>query len=149
MKKTTLSIIAITFATAVIFTGCSERPKKNERVIKIEKAEANITEGSITLDKAQEDYTADIEKYRKETDEKIAANKKSMADFEARISTQKKEAKAAYKKKIAELEQKNTDMKKKMDAFKAEGKEKWELFKADFDKGMGDIEQSLKDLTTK
>jgi len=72
-----------------------------------------------------------------------------MADFEARISTQKKEAKAAYKKKIAELEQKNTDMKKKMDAFKAEGKEKWELFKADFDKGMGDIEQSLKDLTTK
>ena len=44
---------------------------------------------------------------------------------------------------------KNTDMKKKIDDFKADGKEKWELFKTDFNNGMNNIEQSLKDLTIK
>jgi len=36
-----------------------------------------------------------------------------------------------------------------MDDYKADGKENWKLFKADFNKGMDDIGQSLKDLTTK
>ena len=36
-----------------------------------------------------------------------------------------------------------------MDDYKADGKEKWELFKADFTKGMNDIGESLRDLTSK
>src|ERR1035437_6875337 len=67
----------------------------------------------------------------------------------AKIKHEKKEAKAEYKKTIDKLEQKNSDKKKKLDDYKADGKEKWELFKTDFNKGMDEIGKSLKDLTAK
>ncbi len=144
MKKTIYRrVAAITFAMGMVLTNCSTPTEK------VEKAEANVAEANKDLDKAQEEYLTDIDNCRKATDEKIAANNQSIADFKTRIANEKKEAKADYNAKIAALEQKNSDMKKKMDDYKADGKENWELFKADFNKGMDDIGQSLKDLTTK
>ena len=51
------------------------------------------------------------------------------------------------KKKLADLERENTDMKKQMDDYKSDGKDKWETFKAGFNKSMDDLGESLKDLT--
>ena len=143
MKKTTLRIAAIAIAAGGIITGCGTPAEK------VEKDEVEVAKAKMDLDQAQNDYLADIEKCRKETDAKIAANKKSIADFKARIANKKKEARIEYEKKIAELDKKNTDMKKRMDDYKASGKEEWELFKADLKKGMDEIAESLKDLTTK
>ncbi len=143
MKKTIYRVAAVTFAMGMILTNCSTPTEK------VEKAEANVAEANKDLDKAQDEYLTDIDNCRKASDEKIAANNQSIADFKTRIANEKKDAKADYNTKIADLEQKNSDMKKKMDDYKADGKENWELFKADFNKGMDDIGQSLKDLTTK
>jgi hypothetical protein len=143
MKKKILKIASIAFTVCAILTGC-ETP-----VEKVEKASINFTEADKELKEAQKEYVYDIENYRKETDDKITANEKSMAEFEVRIANEKKEAKADYNKKIVALQQKNIDMKKRMNDYKADGKENWELFKADFTKGMNEIGESLKDLTTK
>jgi hypothetical protein len=70
-------------------------------------------------------------------------------EFKTRIASDKKEAKADYNKRIAELEQKNSDMKKKLDDYKADGKDKWEQFKKDFSRDMDDLGNAFKDLTTK
>ena len=143
MKKSILALAASALITGAFLTSCNTPAKK------VENAENEVKEANKELDKANEEYLADIESYRKETADKIAANDRSIAEFNARIKREKMDAKADYKKKIAELEQKNSDMKKKMDDYKAEGKENWEKFKAEFSHDMEEIGKAFKDLTVK
>lgn len=133
MKKSILVLAAFTFITGAILINC------NTPAEKVDKAEKNVVEAHQDLDKANQEYLADVEKYRKETADKIAANDKSIAEFKARIAHEKIDAQVAYQKKIAVLEQKNSDLKKKIDAYKAESKEQWELFKAEFSKDMDEL----------
>ncbi|MDO9000018.1 MAG: hypothetical protein Q7W45_09655 [Bacteroidota bacterium] len=143
MKKTILAIVASTFITGTILTSCSTPTEK------MENAQQNVTEANKDLNKAQEEYIIDVENYRKETNAKIAANEKSISEFDVRIENEKKDAKADYKKKITELEQKNTDMKKKMDDYKLEGKEKWETFKSEFSREIEELGASINNLMDK
>ena len=87
-----------------------------------------------------------MDNYKKETAEKIAANEKSIDDFNARIANEKADARANYKKKIVALQQKNTDMKKKLDDYKAEGKDQWEKFKTEFNHDMDKLNDDFKSL---
>ena len=141
MKKTILILTAFTFITGTILTGCDTPAQK------VENAQNDVTEANKNLDKANEEYLGDIDNYRKETDGKIAANDKSIAEFKSRIESKKQDAREEYKQKVAKLEQKNSDMKKKMDDYKAEGKDKWEAFKVEFSHGMDELGKSFKDLT--
>ncbi|MES2286461.1 MAG: peptidase M23 [Bacteroidota bacterium] len=143
MKKSIFVITASAFISAAILTSC------NSSAEKVENAQDKVTEATLDLEKANEEYLGDIENYRKETAAKIAANDKSIAEFNARVENEKNEAKADYKKKIAELEQKNSDIKKKMEEYKADGKEKWELFKTEFSRDMDELGKAFKDLTVK
>ncbi len=142
MKNSILRLSSFALVAGTIFTSCSNSSEK------VENAEKNVAQANIDLAKANDEYTADLAKYKQETDDKINANMKSIEEFNTRIEHEKKEAKADYKKKIAELEQKNTDMKKKMDEYKAEGKEKWETFKTEFSNEMDALGKSFKELTT-
>jgi len=142
MKKSIFTLALTTFVAGTILTSCSTPAQK------VETAQDNVAKANEDLNKAQDNYAADVEKFRKESDEKIATNEKSIADFDARIAKEKKEVKAEYKKKIAALEQKNTDMKKRMDDYKADGKDKWETFKTEFNAEMNELGKSLNDLTT-
>lgn len=101
------------------------------------------------MEEATDDYQAEVAKYKIETADKIAANEKSIAEFNTRISTEKKEAREDYKKKIADLEAKNSDLKMKMDTYKADSKENWEKFKVEFSRDMDELGQAFKDLTVK
>ncbi len=143
MKKSIFVLTASALISAGILTSC------NTSAEKVENAQDNVTEATLDLKKANEEYLQDIENYRKETAAKIAANDQSIAEFNARVENEKNEAKADYKKKIAELEQKNSDIKKKMEEYKAEGKEKWELFKTEFSRDMDELGKAFKDLTVK
>jgi hypothetical protein len=143
MKKSILTLAAVAFMTATTLTSCNSPAKK------VEEAQRDVNEANKDLAKANEEYLADIESYRKETDEKIAANDRSIAEFNSRIKEQKREAAADYKLKIAKLEQKNSDMKKHLDEYKAEGKEKWEKFKTEFNHDMEELGKAFKDLTVK
>ncbi len=143
-NRTILNITASAFLLAALVTSCNTSSET-----KLENAEQEVVDANIKLEEANEEYLADIEKYRVETAEKIAANDKSIAEFNARIKDEKKDAKADYEQKIAALEQKNSDMKKKMDDYKAEGKSKWEEFKAEFSRDMDDLGKAFKELTVK
>lgn len=141
MKNTILAFAASLLITGAMLTGCYSSSEK------VENAEENVAEANKALDDANQEYLADIESYKKATAEKIAANNKSIAEFNQRIAKEKKEAKADYTKKIAELEQKNTDMQLRMDGYKANGKDNWEIFKAEFSREMDAIGDALKNLT--
>src|SRR5581483_12147060 len=138
MKKIILSAITCSIIN-LFLSGC------NTPTEKLENAKEKANEANSNLDKANLDYKTDVENYRKETTAKIAANDKSIADFKARIESDKQDAKNDYNKKVAELEQKNTDMKKKMDDYQLAGKEKWELFKVEFSHSMDELAKAFKD----
>jgi len=143
MKKTILALAIFTFMTGIILTSRSNSAQK------VDKAQLNVIEANKKLDDANKEYLADMENYRRETTNKFAANDQSITEFKARIEHDKKAAKAAYNKKLADLERKNSEMKKKMDDYKAKGKDNWEKFKTEFNHEMDELDKAFKDLTVK
>lgn len=141
MKKTMYKTIFLAFVAIAAFSTCKSPTQK------LEDSHDNVIQAQTELDKAQADYNADVEKFRKESNDKITANEKNIADFNARIVKGKNQANADYKRRMAILEQKNTDMKKKMADYKADGIEKWESFKTEFNHDMDELGNSLRDLT--
>ncbi len=143
MKK--LSLI---FSALILLAG-TELISCNTSAEKVEKAEDEVKVANENLDEANAEYLADVQQFKLETNQKIADNAKSIADFNARIATDKKLAKAEYKEKIAALELKNTDMQKKMADYKADGKDGWAKFKEEFNHYMDELGKALKDFTVK
>lgn len=139
-KNSIYSLAALVFVVLATLTGCNTPSEK------VEKAQENVTEAKTDLDKAEADYTADMEKYRKETDERIAANQKSIDEFNERISKEKKEARKEYREKIDALNEKNRDMKKRLDDYKGEGNEKWQSFKREFNHDMDELGNAVRDI---
>ena len=143
MKKTFLSLLTVTFISGIILISCNNSSQK------VDKAQKDVIEANKNLEDANKEYLADMEIYRTETANRIAANDQSIVELKAKIANDKKIAKADFKKKVAELEQKNSDMKKKMDEYKADGKENWEQFKTEFSRDMDELGNAFKDLTVK
>lgn len=143
MKKSLTVFITATLCTLFIFAS-SKTPAE-----KVESTQNKVTNANKNLGKVDTGYLADMAAYRKATTDKIEANNKSIAAFNARIAHEKKSAKADYKKKIDALQRKNSDMKKRMDDYKADGKDKWEIFKIEFSHDMDGLGKAFKGLTVK
>lgn len=143
MKQSIVVLTVFMFSMTLMFISCENSAKK------LDNAEKDVTEAKDDLEEAQQDYLKDMEEYRLQTANKIEANKRSISEFNARIENEKKEVKAEYKMKIAELEQKNSDMQKKIDEYKVEGKDQWELFKTEFNRDMDELGKALSNITVK
>jgi hypothetical protein len=143
MKKTILLQIASILIFGAILTGCYSSAEK------VENAQNNVAAANDDLNKANQEYLADVENYKIEATAKIEANNKSIAEFKERMKNKKQDAKDDYKKRIAVLEQRNSDLKFRIDNYKAEGKDKWEQFKEEFSRDMENLGQAFKDITVK
>ncbi len=142
MKKILLTFTALTFIAGMALTSCSNSSQTASTT--------NTTKDTIV--KGDVDslvYIADIETYRKQTDDSITANQKSIDEFNARIADEKQEDRAEYKRKIEALDHKNSDMKRRLDEYKADGKAKWAEFKIGFNKDMHNIGEAITDLKNK
>lgn len=143
MKKSIVQFAVSACSIAFIAIGCSSPAEK------VENAQDQVVEANNNLDTAIKNYQADMNAYRIETVNRIAANELAIAKFNVKIANEKKEAKADYLKKIAVLEKRNADMKVKLQDYKDDGGSKWKTFKLEFGKEMDDLGESIKDLTTK
>ena len=141
MKKTILAITVVTFITGAVFTSCTSSAER------VDNAEQASQSADRELQDANDAYLLDIENYRMETADKIAANNRSIAAFNIRMENEKQEVKAEYREQIAELEQKNSDMEKKMDDYQADGKQNWEAFKTEFNHDMDELGKAFTNLT--
>jgi dynactin complex subunit len=129
-KVITISFIVI----GVMLIGCFENSEKSKQDIK-----ENIKEN--------EAYKLEMDEYRFRIAEQITTNENSIIAFRSRIASQKKEARADYEKKINDLNNKNADLKMRLDAFNADNKESWELFKVEFGRDMDELGNALHDFT--
>ena len=141
MKKSILTVTGLFLLVGLLLTNCSTPAEK------VANAENKVIKANKELAEATSKQQAELEVYRRETAAKISANNESIAAFNARIASEKQEAREAYRKKVSELEQKNTDMKKRLDDYKADGKDNWEKFKIEFSHDMDEIGKALKALT--
>lgn len=132
---------ALVLSASAILISC------NTPAEKVQNAKEDVTAAKVALDKAKQEYMEDLAKYRKETAERIAENEKIAADFRVRIVNEKKDAKAAYEIKLADLERKNTEMKNKIDGYHSDSKDSWQAFKAEFNRDMDELGKSFKNLT--
>lgn len=113
---------------------------------KVVKAEENSAEAKQNLENAEDEYITDIDQYRLMAADKIAANERSIAEYNARIGKDKKAVSAEIKKEIADLEAKNNEMKMKIGDYKNEGEDKWEMFKTDFERDMDALGESISNI---
>ncbi|MFC3813190.1 hypothetical protein [Lacihabitans lacunae] len=141
MKITYLTIVAI--ATVLSATSCKSDKDK------VDEATSQVVEAGDDLKEANDDYLLEVEKYKLETADKIIQNDKSIAEFNARVKTEKKETRDQYIKDIAVLEAKNSDLKMKMEVYQADSKENWDKFKIEFSHDMDELGKAFKDLTVK
>jgi len=133
--KNLKKVITISFMIiGVMLIGCFENSEKSKQDIK-----ENIKEN--------EAYKLEMDEYRFRIAEQITTNENSIIAFRSRIANQKKEARADYEKKINDLNNKNTDLKMRLDAFNADNKESWELFKVEFGRDMDELGNALRDFT--
>jgi preprotein translocase subunit SecF len=147
MTKSILTLTSAALFCGLVLTNCNTPTEKVDNAEEVV-IDANI-DANNALEKANQEYLKDMENFRIETAEKFASNDKSVIDFNTRIVNEKKEAKANYQKQITDLEQKSSDMKKRIDDYKAEGKEKWNIFKTEFNHDMDELGLAFKDLTIK
>ena len=140
MKKSIFNLALSTFVVGTVLTSCNSSSEK------VENAKINVQEASHDLDKAKENYNEQYNNFKLESDEKIAANEKTIAELKESNRKKNKKEKAEEEKKIDELEQKNETMKSRMKDYKEDGNEKWESFKREFKHDMDELGQSLKDL---
>ena len=145
MNKTIIALSAILIITGGIVTSCTEPAGKVTTV----ETTTTTSEPSPEAIKANQDYVADLEAYRRANAERIVANEKSLADFKASIAQDVEANKAEDRKKLAELEQKNADLKKKLDEYKADSKENLDAFKAAFDRDLEGVGEGVKVITIK
>lgn len=143
-----MKISVITTTTAFLMVGmflsnCSGPTEK------VKNAEEKAAKANEELVRENAAYHMEMEEYKKTTAEQIAANEKSLEEFNTRIAKQKGEAKAEYIKEIEELNRKNSDMKKKIAEFKTDNKTNWETFKIEFSRDMDELGTAFKNFTVK
>lgn len=141
MKKSIVIISTLAVMITFYITGCNPSDKR------LDHSKDKMTEAKKELSEANEEYLTEVKKYRKEANIQIEKNKKSIDEFNARISNVKNETKAEYELKIAELEKKNKEMELKLDQFKGSSEEQWESFKTEFNRDMKSLGDAFRDLT--
>jgi len=139
MKKQILIIMILAAIAGVMNVGC------NTPTQKVEKAKDNVDQAKDDLDQANLEYLVEVERFKNETKAKTVTNEQMIAELKARIAQEKNEVRVLYEKKIAELEKKNSELSKSIDNYKDEGKDKWVLFKDEFNSDMDKLGMALKD----
>lgn len=112
----------------------------------IAQASNKVTEARKELKEAKLDSIADMEKFKKESNEKIATNKEKIAKLKTKSRKETAEEKEKYNKKINDLEDKNFALKSKIDNYNEPDKSKWASFKAEFGHDLDGLGQAIKNI---
>ncbi len=145
MRKFIYALAIIPIMVGTILTGCQYTAGKVENAQdKVQDANAELIEAGQELNQALKDS---IQQFKKESEEKITANIKSIDEYKAIVANENMETKASFEKILIDLEQKNNDLRKKLDEFKEVSQVKWQIFKTEFNHDMDELEKAFQDFT--
>jgi predicted nucleic acid-binding Zn-ribbon protein len=138
MKVTLFKIVFTASVLAFAVTSCSDELAKtsNENV--------NNTGAKADVDKMRAE---EMEAYKKESRDKIAANEKIISDLKARVNMSTQDARDNYNRKIEMLEKRNNELKAKLESLQDRTAEEWNEFKKEFNHDMSELGEAFEDLT--
>ena len=111
-----------TIISVSAFAQQSTKPAQARKDLKV--AQKNLRE-------AKKDSIADFQKFRTDTELKINANQKKLAELKSKNTSEKMEIKEAYDKKVLALEQKNNALRNKINGSDNAKITGWEKFKSE------------------
>ena len=137
------SAFTLTVALAGLsLTSCNQHSDKT--------SETSMVDSTTMVQKPLVDTAqlrADWEKFKVDAKERIKESDDSIAAFKKRVQKFDAKMKVKYERDVALLERKDDTLKMKLDNYKDEGKEKWEDFKMHFNHDMDAVKAWLKDST--
>lgn len=144
MNKTIFKITLILAMTgSLYFTSCNSPQEK------LDDKKTAVKDAKENLDEARENYKQEYDQFKMESNKKISANEKLIADLKDYSKGVSQSAKSEYHTAISTLEKKNKALKNKMENYADKGSEKWESFKREFNHDLNALSEALKDLGKK
>jgi hypothetical protein len=143
MKKSILTFGLSIVMVGAIVTSCQSSVKKED---KTSDKTQNTESDSV---KVQQDTTSMYQKFINESEVRINTNEKSLAEIKAKIATEKKDQKAGYEKKLAQLEQKNQALKTKIIDNKDKQVSNWDNTQLEFRKDLEELGTAIADFFVK
>lgn len=144
MKTRITSLAAALLLSGFCLTSCES--KQEDARDDLKDAQENVVDAQNDLNRANAEYEAEIENYRATMYERIDANDRTIEELRAEMRGQKREVKKEYREAIDELQERNRKMKARMGEYKADGKDKWEAFKAEFNHDMEELGNSIRNI---
>ena len=143
MKKTILFLAVIMLIGGTMLTSCQSSSSKVENAEdKVQEAKDEVAEAQQELNQAIKDS---IQQFKKESEEKIIAYEKDIAEFKVRIAKEKNENRARDERRLAELELQNREMKQRLADFNEERQDQWDSFRHNFNHDMEEHSKAFRD----
>ena len=143
MKKSILTLALSIIMIGATVTSCQSSVKKED------KASNKIQDTESDSVKVQQDTISMYQKFINESEVRINTNEKHIAEIKAKIATEKKEQKAGYEKKLAQLEQKNQALKTKIIDYKDKQISDWDNTQLEFRKDLDELGTAIADFFVK
>lgn len=153
MKTRFLFLAVMGLTAGVVFTDCKD--DRHDR--KIENAQEELHDAKVDaredVHDAEGKFQKEYEDFKVESQDRIRNNELEIKRYRDDGATLKmnKADRTEYDNRITTLEERNAEMKRKMDDYdretdKAKRQEKWESFKAEFNRDMDEVGQAFKNL---
>lgn len=113
---------------------------------KAKAARKDVAASQKDLTEAKKDSAADFQKFKKDAEARISDNKTKIAELKTKKSSENKETKEKYDKKVLALEQKNNELKKKIESSDNTKTSMWTSFKREFNKDMDKLGDDIKNI---
>ncbi len=148
MKTNILKVALIAGITSFGIMACNESPADKE--VKVEEAQENLDEAQQELVQATTDSINEYTQFRQESEMKLQSNDEKIARLREKNTSDKKDLKIKYDKRINELEEKNNKLKARIkDRKDDESQTSWASFKQSINEEMDEVGKSISDMAQK
>ena len=148
MKTNILKVALIAGITSFGVISCNESPADKE--VKVEEAQENLDEAQQELVQATTDSINEYTQFRQESEMKLQSNDEKIARLREKNTSDKKDLKIKYDKRINELEEKNNKLKARIkDCKDDDSQTSWASFKQSINEEMDEVGKSISDMAQK
>ena len=148
MKKIFFLFSIATMLLLSTINSFGQTNKKTDKARKhLKKAEHNLDDAKKDMRQARLESTEDFIQFKKEAQEKIAANDKEIQQLSEKRWENHSEYQKKYDEEIFDLKKRNKELQHKIDVAQATMPSKWSAFKKEFSHDMNELGKAIKNTT--
>jgi hypothetical protein len=136
----------------LLTAGCSKHAEQKvaDAKGKVSEAKENVADATQDLKQATDEARADWKQnwlsYKSDVDKGVADNETSIAALRTEVAKLDTSYQAKYTARLDDAERKNHELKNRVTDYQDEGDAKWELFKTDTTRELGELKTTIKSI---